>query len=316
MGARRGSTGIRVVAIVGPTGVGKTRVALRLAADIGAEVVCADSRQVYRYMDIGTGKPTREERAMAPHHMLDVVEPDGHFDAADFSRAAREAIATIAARGRSVVVCGGSGLYVRALLRGLFPGPKADPLLRQRLAAELERDGPSALHARLARHDPEAAARLHPNDAVRVIRALEVCEVTGRPLSVWQREHATGDQPYTAMTVGVWQERVAHRAAIASRCAAMVEAGLVGEVQALWARGYGADLAPLRTLGYRHIGRHLRNECSLAAALEEMTRDTCRYAKRQLTWFRADASCRWYHALQSDDALVQTAKRFLEGNDA
>jgi tRNA dimethylallyltransferase len=307
---------VRVVAIVGPTGVGKTRAALRLASQLDAEIVCADSRQVFRYMDIGTGKPTPAERSVAPHHLLDVVDPDGAFDAADFGGAAREAIAGIARRGRSVIICGGSGLYVRALLQGLFPGPKADPAVRKRLRADLDRGGADALHRTLAATDPDAAARLHPNDTTRVIRALEVAELTGRPLSVWQREHAFRQQTYSAMTVGAWLERETHRAQIASRCAAMVDAGLVGEVRALWSRGYDPDLPALQTLGYRHMGGHLRQEASLGDALDDMIRDTCRYAKRQLTWFRTDPTCQWFHADREETALVAAAKAFLLGGDA
>jgi len=299
---------------VGPTGVGKTRAALHLASQLDAEIVCADSRQVFRYMDIGTGKPTPAERALARHHLLDVVDPDGAFDAADFSEAARESIAGIAERGRSVIICGGSGLYVRALLQGLFPGPKADPAVRERLRAALEREGAAALHRTLAATDPDAAARLHRNDTTRVIRALEVAELTGRPLSVWQREHAFRQQQYSAMTVALWLERDTHRAQIATRCACMVDAGLVDEVRALWSRGYGPDLPALRTLGYRHIGRHLRQAGSLADALDSMTRDTCRYAKRQLTWFRADPNSRWFHAERDEAALVEAAKAFLLGD--
>ena len=312
--APEGGPGLRVVAIVGPTGVGKTRAALQLASQLDAEIVCADSRQVFRYMDIGTGKPTPAQRSVAPHHLLDVVDPDGAFDAADFSDAARDSIARIARRERSVIICGGSGLYIRALLHGLFPGPKADPSVRERLRADLDREGPDALHRTLAATDPDTAARLHPNDTTRVIRALEVAELTGRPLSVWQREHAFGQHPYSAMTVAVWLERDAHRAQIASRCASMVDAGLVDEVRALWSRGYGPDLPALQTLGYRHIGSHLRQETSLGDALDDMTRDTCRYAKRQLTWFRADSTCRWFHADREEPALVAAAKTFLLGD--
>jgi tRNA dimethylallyltransferase len=303
------------VAIVGPTSVGKTALALRLAPILDAEIVCADSRQVYRYLDIGTGKPTASEQAGAPHHLLDVVAPDEHFDAVEFSCLAREAIRDVTARGRRVIICGGTGLYVRALLKGLFPGPKADPEVRARLGAEEKAGGPGFLHRRLAACDPAAAARIHPNDSVRLIRALEVHELTGRPLSELQRSQGHAPPPCVALTIGLWREREQQRAAITARCAAMVAEGLVEEVRGLWMRGYGPDLAPLRTLGYRHMGVHLKGEQTLDEALAAMTVDTCQYAKRQLTWFRADPDCRWYHAGEEQDAAVAAAQRFVEGAD-
>jgi len=308
-------THVRAVAIVGPTSVGKTRLALRLATLLNAEIVCADSRQVYRYLDIGTGKPTQAERGAVSHHLLDVVPPDEDFDAAKFARLARQAIRDINARGRRVIICGGSGLYVRALLNGLFPGPKADRALRRRLVQEHEAGGPGLLHRRLASRDPEAAARLHPHDLVRVIRALEVYELTGRPLSELQRAHESPEPPCFAMTIGLWRERDALRTAIASRCAAMVAGGLVEEVRGLWMRGYGPQLAPLTTLGYRHMGAHLLGERTLADALAEMTLDTCRYAKRQLTWFRSDPRCRWFHAEREEGIAIAAARRFIEGDE-
>jgi tRNA dimethylallyltransferase len=302
--------GPRIIAVVGPTAVGKTRLALRLAGELDAEILCADSRQVYRYLDVGTGKPTPAERAAAPHHLLDIVAPDEPFDAADFARLARQAIAEISARERPVIICGGTGLYIKALLQGLFPGPKADPRVRERLAGEYARQGAAAMHLRLSACDPEAAARLHPNDAVRVIRALEVAELTGRPLTAWHRTHRLERPAFSVMTLALWLERDALRRTIADRCAAMVADGLVDEVRGLWARGYRAELRPLQTLGYRHMGAHLRGELVLEEALEQMIRDTRRYAKRQLTWFRADTSCRWYHAAREERAALAAAERF------
>jgi len=298
-----------VVAVVGPTAVGKTALALRIAAAVGGEIVGADSRQVYRYLDIGTGKPAAAERAIAAHHAIDVVSPDEPFDVADYRGLARQAIAGITARGRPVVLCGGSGLYVKAVLRGLFCGPKADPALRRRL--EAEDVPPGTLHRRLGDCDPEAAARIHWRDRARVIRALEVFELTGRPISTWQRGHGFGEMPYRSTTIGLIRDRDALRAAIAGRCEEMVRLGLPDEVRALWERGYGPELAPLRTLGYRHMGMYIRGECTLAAALADMVGDTCRYAKRQLTWFRHDAEVSWFDAGTDADAALQAARRFV-----
>ena len=297
-----------VVAVVGPTAVGKTALSLRIAAAIGGEIVCADSRQVYRYLDIGTGKPTAAERSVAPHHMLDLVAPDEAFDVADYARRARRAIADIAARGRPVVLCGGSGLYVKAVLRGVFPGPKAVPALRRRLQAE--DDPPGTLHRRLAQCDPGAAARIHARDLVRVIRALEVFELTGRPISAWQRDHGFGETPYRRMAIGLAGDRGALWAAIAARCADMVRLGLPDEVRGLWARGYGPELPALRTLGYRHMGAHLRGECTMEGALADMVADTCQYAKRQLTWFRRDPEITWFDAGAGAKAALRGACDF------
>ncbi len=299
----------RIVAIVGPTGVGKTRLATGIAARLGAEIVTADSRQIYRHLDIGTGKPTASERAAAPHHLLDVVDPDAVFDVADYLRLAQAAIRDIVARGRRVVLCGGSGLYVRALLRGLFPGPKADPALRARLLA---RGDACRLHDALRACDPDAAGRIHPHDLARIVRALEVYEITGRPISVWQQRHRFADRPYAALVVGLDRERGKLRADIGARCAGMVRDGFVDEVRSLWTRGYGPELAPLRTLGYRHMGAYLRGEQSLADALEAMVADTCRYAKRQLTWFRHDSGVRWFGA-DDPGGVLQIAERFFDG---
>jgi tRNA dimethylallyltransferase len=306
----------RVVVIAGPTAAGKSRLAARIAPLCGAEIVCADSRQVYRYLDIGTGKPTPTERAAVPHHLVDLVDPDEPFDAAEFARLARETIEGVGARGRPVVLCGGSGLYIKALLRGLFPGPKADPALRRRLAGVAVAGGPAAIHRRLAECDPETAARLHPHDTVRAIRAIEVFELTGRPISQWQRDHGFVPATYPALTIGLWRERDALRAAIASRCAQMMADGLVEEVRGLWARGFGPELRPLRSLGYRHVGAYLGGQQSLDEALADMVADTCAYAKRQLTWFRSDPDIRWYHASGDEDAAVAAAERFVDSGQA
>jgi tRNA dimethylallyltransferase len=297
----------RVVAIVGPTAAGKTRLALRIAPAIGGEIISADSRQVYRYLDIGTGKATAAEQAAVPHHLIDVVDPDAPFDVAEYVRRAEEAAASIVARGRVPIICGGSGLYVRAFLRGLFRGPRADDGLR----ARLETMEGVALHDRLAADDPVTAARVHRNDRVRIVRALEVRELTGVPISVWQRAHGFAEQRYDALVIGVEREPESLRGDIAARCAEMVERGLVDEVRHLWAAGYGPELRPLQTLGYRHMGAYLRGEVDRDEALGAMIVDTCRYAKRQRTWFRRDGNVVWFGP-DAVEAAVGASRRFVE----
>ena len=219
----------RVVCIVGPTASGKTALALALASRFGAEIVSADSRQIYRGLDIGTAKPTLAEQARARHHCLDLIEPGAAFDAARFRRAAADAIADIRARGRVPFVVGGTGLYVRALLGGLCPAPPRVPALRAALDATMARDGLDALYAQLVRIDPDAARRLAPRDRVRIVRALEVALATGVPLSRWQAEHGFRERPYETLVIGLARPTGELDARIRTRVDAMVASGFVDE---------------------------------------------------------------------------------------
>ena len=283
-----------IIALVGPTGSGKTAASVALAGEGDAEIVNCDSRQIYRGLDIGSAKPTAAERAGVPHHLFDVVDPDQSYDAARYAAAARSAIAEITGRGRRVVVVGGTGLYLRALRFGLFAGPPADPALRARLTAEDEAV-PGSLHARLAQLDPDSAVRLHPNDRLRVIRALEVLEGTGRPLSAWHGAHRFAGDELPMRVVGLQVARADLYARLDARCAAMLDAGLLDEVRGLVAR-YDPTRPALQSIGYRQVAAHLRGECDLPAALEAMRRATRQFAKRQTTWFRAEPGIAWIDA--------------------
>ncbi len=300
-----------LVAIVGATASGKTEVALALAERIGAEIVGADSRQVYRYLDIGTAKPTAAERARVPHHLLDVADPDEVFDAARFRAAALAAIDAIEERGRPVIVCGGTGLYLRALLRGLFPAPPRVPELRARLHG-LEARERGTLHRRLTEVDPEAAARLHPHDLLRIVRALEVETLTGRPISAWQREHRFAGGEVEALVIGCRRPSEEIAARIEQRCEAMLAAGLLDEIRGLWARGYAPELPALQSVGYREMGDHLRGACDFATGRAAFARATRRLAKRQRVWFAAEPSIEWLHPERDRQAMLARAQRWVE----
>ncbi|HUS65796.1 MAG TPA: tRNA (adenosine(37)-N6)-dimethylallyltransferase MiaA [Kofleriaceae bacterium] len=285
----------RLVVVVGPTASGKTRLSIELARAAGGEVVSADSQQVYRGMDIGTGKASAAERAGVPHHLIDVCEPTEEMTAARFATLADEAIAGAAARGAPVVVAGGTMLYVRVLLLGLFAGPAGDPALRQRLIDEVGGDA-GVLWQRLAAADAEAAARIDRNDLKRIVRALEVLELTGVPMSEHQRrhDHRRVEPRYPARIVGLCppdREELYRR--IGARVDGMIEAGLVEEVARLRAAGVGPELRSQAAIGYAEIHRHLDGACEREPAIDLVKRNSRRYARRQLSWYRGDPRVEW-----------------------
>jgi len=282
----------RLAVIVGPTGAGKTRLSLALAAATGGEVISCDSQQVYIGMDIGTGKATREERARTPHHLLDVVQPDENMTAARFIAMADAAIADITARGKAVIVVGGTGLYVRALLLGLFEGPPASPEVR----AELTKLGLDGLRAELERVDPIAAAKIEKNDEKRIIRALEVFRLTGEPMSAHQarHDHRTLPRRYDAQMIGLSPDREDLYKAIDARVDEMIALGFEQEVAALRERGYQPPLRSQQAIGYAELHAVAAGEVDRTRGIELIKRNSRHYARRQMSWYRADTTITWH----------------------
>jgi len=271
--------------------VGKTDLALRIATRIAGEVVSVDSRQVYRGMDIGTAKPTPEQLSVVPHHMIDCVMPDELFSAADYQRGADEAISQICKRGNRPMLVGGSGMYFRAVVDGLFPGPQADPVLRKRLRQEAERYGIPHLYDRLRTLDPEAAEKIHHNDLMRIIRALEVYEKAGRRISELRKQWDSGKTRYELIAFGLTRPREELYERIEARVDQMMAVGLLDETRAL--SKYSRDLQAINSLGYKELLAFLDGKYDLDEAIGLIKQNTRRFAKRQLTWFKKDKRIRW-----------------------
>ncbi len=301
----------KLVIILGPTGVGKSDVAFDAALRVNGEIINADSQQLYRHLDIGTAKPSVEQRERIPHHLIDIVNPDEEFDVAAFRAAAARSAEAIKSSGRNPIVCGGTALYLKALTQGLFVGPGKDHERRKVLEAQAAEKGLAFLYEKLQWVDADAARRIHPNDRQRIVRALEVFAVTGRSISEWQREHGFGDRPFEALKIGLVRERADLYDLINRRCDEMVAQGLVGEVEGLLARGYSLELRPLQSIGYRHMGLYLSGCMTLEEAVSLMKRDSRRLAKRQLTWFRADGEIQWFHPDEAKQKIIPTVTKFL-----
>lgn len=285
----------RIVVIGGVTASGKTAAAIELAKARGGELVGADSVQVYRGFDIGSAKPTAEELDGVRHHLIDVIDPDEDIDAARYASLAAAAIDDIAARGKLPIVVGGTGLWIRALLRGLVELPVADPVVRAALEEQADRIGIPELHARLSAVDPAAAARIHPNDRRRIVRALEVLEQTGRPLGELWAEHARGAPRYDALCFALDRPREELYAAIRARVRAMLEAGWVEETRALLER-WGAGVRPMQSVGYTQIVEHIARGVSLEDTERRIYKATRIYTRRQRTWFRGEPGFTWTNA--------------------
>ena len=302
-----------ILIIAGPTAVGKTDVSVLIARRLGAEIVSADSMQIYRGMDIGTAKPSAEQRKLVYHHMIDIAAPDQPYSVGDYLRDARSAIDGILSSGGVPVVVGGTGLYIRALTRGLFHGPPADLDLRERLLRREAEGQPGTLYADLVKTDSEAAIKIHPNDLRRTVRALEVY-LRDRKLSEFQREHAFGDRPYRFTMLFLVRSRIELYPRIEKRVEWMIENGLEAEVMTLLDRGYPADLVPMQGLGYKHFIDHFLGRTTRDEAVALLKRDTRRYAKRQFTWFRREPDAVWVDitGLERAEDILDKIKKYVE----
>jgi tRNA dimethylallyltransferase len=299
-----------VIAVVGPTAVGKSGLAMRLAQDLDGEIVNADALQVYRGFDIGTAKPSAEEQRLVPHHLIDILDPDERYSAGAFAERGRQVVEEIRERGKRVLVVGGSGLYVRALLEGIGPLPPSQPAVRERLAARLETEGLEALWDELSQVDPTTARRLPKGDTQRIVRALEVHELSGRPLSDWLAANPFGGQPIGSIRVGLTLSRTLLYDRIASRLGEMMDRGWVAEVSRLLAAWRDPELPAFQAIGYRQLARHLLDDWPLSEATEDIVKATRRFSKRQMTWFRKEPLVAWFEAGRKD--LVEVVERHLE----
>ncbi|WP_455387876.1 tRNA (adenosine(37)-N6)-dimethylallyltransferase MiaA [Petrachloros mirabilis] len=289
-----------LVVIVGPTAVGKSRIAIEVAKRFETEILTADSRQIYRGMDIGTDKPPITSRQGIPHRLIDLVPPDESFNAGLFRRHAVVAIERLYERGQLPLIVGGTGLYVRTLLQGLCEAPPGDPVVRAQLCKEAYEQGADRFYARLVALDPVTASKLHPRDTSKVIRALEVQHLSGRPMSEFQQRHGFAERPFSALLIGLNRERHALYRRIEERIDWQLANGLVEETRQLVEHGCPRDCAAMKGLGYRHVAAHLAGEYDWAEMVRQFKRDTRHFAKRQMTWFRKESAITWLMVSESE----------------
>jgi tRNA dimethylallyltransferase len=303
-----------VIVLVGPTAVGKTTLSLQLAHRFNCEIVSMDSMQVYRYMDIGTAKPGPDELGLVPHHLIDIREPDEQYDAAEFVRDALAALESIGRKNKVTLLTGGTGLYQKALFEGLFTALPVDPEIRRNLQLRLEKEGREVLHAELCTIDPEAGARIHPNDRQRLLRGLEIYLSCGRTWSeLLQEQRKQGQQKirFTSVyQVALGRPRQELYSRIERRTRIMLDQGLIQEVVKLRSMGFGPDLSAMQSIGYRHVNMLLSGQWSRETMLEKLVRDTRRYAKRQLTWFGNNKDLHWYSP-GKDQAIAEDIEKNL-----
>lgn len=309
-----------ILVICGPTAVGKSSFALTLAKRMGGEIVNADSVQVFEHVDIGTSKPSRAVRESVPHHLFDIYELDEESNVAEYIEMAKEAIGEIHDRGHIPIVVGGTGLYIRMLVHGIFDVPEADDEIREKYWDIEDEKGSHHLHDQLQEVDPDLADDVHPNDAVRIIRGLEVYEQTGKPLSLHKREHKFSDPNFDALKIGLIRPREELYDRINERAELMVEKGLIEEYRDIIEQGYSQSLKPLNSLGYSQMREHVFGDLSLEEAIEQMQSETRRYAKQQISWFRSEPNVHWAMApVVGEDGLpgevVADVEAFFENEE-
>lgn len=295
----------KLIIITGPTAVGKSSLGQRLALVLGGEIINADSLQVYRWMDIGTAKPSLREREEVPYHLIDIINPDQPYDASTFRGQASKIIQELHQRQVPGLVVGGTGLYLRVLQRGLFPCPKPDRERREQWKEMASRQGPEFLWTEIQKKDPAAAKRIHPRDTFRLIRALEVLELTGRPLSQWQQWDQEGEPEFDLLWIALHCDREILYQRIDDRAEEMMAQGFLGEVEGLLRQGYSPELKALQSLGYRHLAGVIQGKWDLPTAVEWLKRDTRHYAKRQLTWLRGERNLNWFSQKEFDKVVAK-----------
>lgn len=301
----------RIIAIIGPTASGKTALATKLAEKLSGEVVSCDSMQIYRGMDIGTAKPTEDEMRLIPHHMIDIAEPSQRFSVADFVNSARECIDDILSRGKVPILAGGTGLYVDSVIFNIsFPDFNEAPEFRLKMQEVLEKEGKEALHMRLLKLDPEAAEKIHPNNTRRVIRALEVCEATGKTFTQVSKE-ARRTPEYDAYVLGIETDRVELYKRIDARVDVMMENGLIDEVKRLKESGISRDTTAMQAIGYKELYDCFDGFISLDEAVEKIKQESRRYAKRQLTWFRRNEDIDWVR-IDSEENIEKICEKCVD----
>ena len=286
--------------------------ALEIARRTGACIVSADSVQVYRHFDIGSAKPTEEQRREIPHFLIDVVEPDEDFNAGTYMRLALDRIGRLVEDGGKIVVVGGTFLYVKALLYGLLEGVEVDRKFRKSLARERDAKGIASLHKKLETVDPVSAGRINPNDYVRIERALEVYHTTGERMSDHHRRHGFPEERFNALKIGLLGNRERLRHTIDKRVDVMIDCGWVEEVEAIRAKGYGSDLKPMKSIGYKRINEFLDDRLDFKTAVEKIKTDTKRFSKRQSTWLRADEDIKWFDSERGNGPILEACREFFD----
>ncbi len=303
---------IRIVAVIGPTASGKSAVGLKLAQRIDGEIISVDSMQIYRWMDIGTAKPTEEMRSAVPHHLIDILTPDQSYNAGKFSQDAAPIIHKLYKRGRPVILLGGSNLYLKALIHGIIPVPEISPSIKKDIRQLHTRQGVSGCYLRLRQLDPFSALKLHPNDISRISRALEVVLETGKSIQEFQIRHKFEHRKYDVFFIGAdWPREVLYQR-INQRVVAMVEDGLVEEAENLLWRGYSTNLPSLRSIGYRQAFLYLSDKISFEEMVTDIQQKSRRYAKKQITWHRKDDSIHWLKNNELTEDIHAKLHRFLD----